>query len=195
MTIIAGRLITLRAATVNDALAIEPAYGDMRAVATNRRAPPRPDHVSRKRPAAASGADRPAFAIIANESGAYCGKVSLHGIDAHHRSVRQTSETRLTDQCELGIVLLPECRRRGYGIEALSLLLDYATRTRGFHRVAMMTLADNEGALHVARKLGFAIDGVRREAQWFDGRFADIVCLSLLDREWRESAAISTVDA
>ena len=117
----------------------------------------------------------------------------MHHIDLHNRSVRRPLRTRLIEQCELGIVLMPECRRRGYGTEALTLLIDYVTRTLGYHRVGLMTLADNEGALRLARKLGFAVEGVCREAHWFDGRFADIVCLSLLDRDWRESKAASAV--
>lgn len=91
MSVIRGRLVTLRAATAEDALAVEAAYPDMRAVAINSRAPPRPDHATRKRPSSADRTDRPAFAVIANESGAFCGKVSVHGIATHHRSVRHTS--------------------------------------------------------------------------------------------------------
>lgn len=113
------------------------------------------------------------FAVEA--AGELVGRVVLHGIDRHNMSG------------QLGITLLPAARGKGYGPDAIRVLLRYAFRDRGLHRVQLEVLADNAPAIAAYRKVGFVEDGRRREAGWVDGRFVDEVVMSVLAPEWDAS--------
>ena len=67
---------------------------------------------------------------------------------------------------------------RGYGTEALRLLLRYAFDIRGSHRVVVQTLDSNEGMNWAALKAGMQLEGVERQAHWHEGRWRDVARLS-----------------
>jgi diamine N-acetyltransferase len=74
---------------------------------------------------------------------------------------------------------------KGYGTEALSLLLDYAFGSLNFHRVAIGVIAANERALHFYEKAGFKREGVQRDGYFHDHAYQDFVMLSILEDEFR----------
>jgi RimJ/RimL family protein N-acetyltransferase len=51
----------------------------------------------------------------------------------------------------------------------------------------MTTLPDNEGALALARKIGFTREGLLRSRNFERGKFVDIVMLAVLDGELRQA--------
>lgn len=61
----------------------------------------------------------------------------------------------------------------GFGSEATRLVLGHAFDDVGLHRVEREVYAFNERAIHVYRQAGFTVEGVRREALWWDGRYHD----------------------
>jgi RimJ/RimL family protein N-acetyltransferase len=81
----------------------------------------------------------------------------------------------------------PEFRRKGYGSQALSLLLRYAFGELNLYRVTAVVPAYNEGALRLFQKFGFMEEVRRRKAMHRDGEFWDVVGFGLLNAEWRES--------
>lgn len=81
----------------------------------------------------------------------------------------------------------PEFRRRGYGSQALSLLLRYAFGELNLFRVTAVAPAYNEGAIRLFQKFGFVEEVRRRNALHRDGRFWDVIGFGLLNAEWRES--------
>lgn len=80
-----------------------------------------------------------------------------------------------------------EFRRRGYGSQALSLLLRYAFGELNLFRVTAVAPAYNEGAIRLFQKFGFVEEVRRRNALHRDGRFWDVIGFGLLNAEWRES--------
>ena len=80
----------------------------------------------------------------------------------------------------------PENRRKGYGSQALSMLLRYAFGELNLYRVTAVVPAYNEGALHLFQKFGFVEEIRRRQALNRDGQFWDLVSFGLLNAEWRE---------
>jgi ribosomal-protein-alanine N-acetyltransferase len=54
-------------------------------------------------------------------------------------------------------------------------------------RIEMTTLPDNEGALALARKIGFTREGLLRSRNFERGKFVDIVMLAVLDGELRQA--------
>ena len=80
-----------------------------------------------------------------------------------------------------------EFRRKGYGSQALNLLLRYAFGELNLFRVTAVVPAYNEGAMRLFQKFGFMEEVRRRKALHRDGEFWDAVGFGLLNTEWRES--------
>jgi RimJ/RimL family protein N-acetyltransferase len=103
------------------------------------------------------------------------GEVVLNDLDAANAS------------CGFRIALTgPHVYGRGYGSEATRLILAHAFEDVGLHRVELEVYAFNERAIHVYRQAGFTVEGVRREALRWDGRYHDALLMSLLDHEWHD---------
>jgi len=79
-----------------------------------------------------------------------------------------------------------EDRRKGYGSQALSMLLRYAFGELNLYRVTAVVPAYNEGAICLFQKFGFMEEVRRRKAIHRDGEFWDLVSFGLLNAEWRE---------
>ena len=79
-----------------------------------------------------------------------------------------------------------EDRRKGYGSQALSMLLRYAFGELNLYRVTAVVPAYNEGAIRLFQKFGFMEEVRRRKAIHRDGEFWDLVSFGLLNAEWRE---------
>jgi diamine N-acetyltransferase len=75
---------------------------------------------------------------------------------------------------------------KGYGREAVMLLLGHAFRQLNFHRVAIGVVSFNERALHFWEKLGFRREGIQRDEYYYDGKYYDFVMMSILEDEFRE---------
>lgn len=75
-------------------------------------------------------------------------------------------------------------RGRGYGTEALSLLLNYTFNELNLYRVSASAAEYNEPALAFLQKNNFTIEVRRREALCRDDKRWDIVMLGLLREDW-----------
>jgi RimJ/RimL family protein N-acetyltransferase len=93
-------------------------------------------------------------------------------------------EDPLAQHAEVGIALLPEARGKGYGTEALGLLVEFAFVRRNLRRLHLAVLASNTAAIASYRKVGFIEEGRRREHCWVRGGFEDEVIMGLLRSEW-----------
>ncbi|KAI0789763.1 acyl-CoA N-acyltransferase [Abortiporus biennis] len=88
---------------------------------------------------------------------------------------------------EFGITIKPEFTNKGYGTEVLRWAIDYAFKGLNLHRLWLKSFGHNERAIHVYKKLGFVEEGRLRKANWVDGRWVDVVIMSILDEEWWDS--------
>lgn len=80
-----------------------------------------------------------------------------------------------TSTCwNIGIVLLPEFRGKGYGTVAQRLLADYLFATTTLNRVEATTEVDNLAEQRALEKAGFTREGVRRGSQFRDGQWRDM---------------------
>lgn len=81
----------------------------------------------------------------------------------------------------------PEFRRKGYGSQALNLLLGYAFGELSLIHVTAVVPTYNQGALRLFQKFGFVEESRRHNALYRDGEFWDVIGFGLLNAEWRES--------
>lgn len=110
-------------------------------------------------------ADRQVRLAIANEEGDIVGLVDVMNFDPRHQ------------RAEAGIVVMKRYRRRGFAEAALQQLGDYALRVVHLHQLYALVAVDNEAALNLFRKAGFAHESVLQ--QWlYDGhQYADAVLM------------------
>jgi RimJ/RimL family protein N-acetyltransferase len=81
---------------------------------------------------------------------------------------------------EIGIVLRPEARGRGYGTQAQRLLARYLFAHTTVHRIWAGTEVDNIAEQKALERAGFTREGITRATGWRDGAWRDGVIYSLL---------------
>ncbi len=121
-------------------------------------------------------ADEQIFAI--EVEGHHVGNLGLHRIDRVHR------------KAEIGIVIgEASVWSQGYGTEAMHAALRYAFDVLGLNKVSLEVLEYNTRAIRTYEKVGFQREGVHREDVYKDGRFVNVLRMSILARELRGAPA------
>jgi ribosomal-protein-serine acetyltransferase len=87
--------------------------------------------------------------------------------------------------CEVGVWLSPDAQGRGLVTRAVRLMIDWAFRVRGLHRVEWRNDATNLRSRAVAQRLGMSLDGVLRSSFELGGSRRDLEVWSLLAHEWQ----------
>jgi len=106
--------------------------------------------------------------------GEYLGGCGLHRIDWIDRNA------------EVGIVIWKkEYWGKGYGSDAMMVLLRCAFRKMNLHRVFLRVYEDNERAIRSYEKCGFQREGVLRETRFIDGRYLNALVMGILAPEFR----------
>ncbi len=78
---------------------------------------------------------------------------------------------------------------KGFGRDALMVLLEWGFRGQNFRRIWLDTLATNERAIRSYRACGFVEEGHLREHFYFDGAYVDSVVMGILRSEWEAQRA------
>jgi ribosomal-protein-alanine N-acetyltransferase len=105
---------------------------------------------------------------IADAQDALVGSVMLYALDWRHK------------RGELGYWLVPAARGRGLATRALRLAVRWMFEDLRLERAQLVTTPDNAGSLAVARRAGFAQEGLLRGRDIEDGERVDVVVLGLL---------------
>ena len=103
------------------------------------------------------------------------GLVSLTAIDWISRS------------CEFHIMIGKEQDRgKGIGSYALKAILEHAFNNMNLDRVELAVLSYNTRAISLYKKQGFVVEGCMRSAVYKNGKYEDMIMMSLLDNEWKD---------
>ncbi len=78
---------------------------------------------------------------------------------------------------------------KGYGREALTLLLDWAFRIQNWRKISLETFHGNERAIRLYRASGFSEEGRFKQHVYFDGAYVDLIIMALLRSEWEARRA------
>ena len=118
--------------------------------------------------------DRIWFAVVLKQDDRVIGEAGL---------LRMFPPWRTTDLTM--IIGEKEARGKGYGSEAIHLLLDYAFGYLNFHRVAIGVVGFNERALKFYERIGFSREGVQRDGYYHNHAYHDFIMMSILEEEFR----------
>lgn len=171
-----GPRVTLRAIEREDLPRFHAFNNDLAVELAGGGDPPWPQSLARltadfERNVASGGREGMTFAIEAD--GQVIGGCGL-------RDFGPTEQT-----CELGIAIgNKEYWGRGYGREAIALLLDYAFRLVNARRVFLRVNGGNERAIRAYRACGFVEEGRLRRHVWSNGAYDDLVYMGILRGEW-----------
>jgi RimJ/RimL family protein N-acetyltransferase len=110
---------------------------------------------------------------ICDESGRLIGRIDYEGFRLPERAA------------ELSILIgEKDAWSKGYGSEAITLLLEWLFNDRGAHRVWLEVFPENTRAQRAYEKVGFVREGTLRETWLVDGRWHDEHVYSMLRREY-----------
>jgi len=87
---------------------------------------------------------------------------------------------------EIGFALVPSERRKGYGTEAIQLIVDHLFLTKEIVRIQAPTETRNIASQIALEKAGFSKEGIMRKSWYARGEYRDMYLYSILREEWRE---------
>jgi len=91
----------------------------------------------------------------------------------------------LAHAAEVGIMIGDKSIwNQGYGTEVMTLLLRHGFGTLNLNRVYLRVYADNKRAIRAYEKAGFVHEGCMRQAVYKNGKYNDILFMSVLREEW-----------
>lgn len=73
---------------------------------------------------------------------------------------------------------------KGFGQEAMKLVLNHAFGMMNLHRIELEVLVDNKRAIHVYEKIGFVKEGLKRKSVYYDHAYHDMIFMGLLKEDF-----------
>ncbi|MHA2405404.1 MAG: GNAT family N-acetyltransferase [Candidatus Hermodarchaeia archaeon] len=93
---------------------------------------------------------------------------------------------RINRSAELGIAIWnKQYWGKGYGTEAIRLLLGYGFNFLNLHSVFLIVNEDNPRAIKAYEKVGFKSTARHRDSLFQDGKFKDTLLMDILEDEFR----------
>jgi RimJ/RimL family protein N-acetyltransferase len=97
-------------------------------------------------------------------------------------SIKGASQT-----CDMAIGIgNPEYRGKGYGQDALRLILNYAFSELNLYRVGLTVMSYNAAAIKSYERAGFVLEGAKRQMVYREGKRHDLLVYGILRDEWAE---------
>jgi len=87
---------------------------------------------------------------------------------------------------EIGYMIIPSERKKGYCIEAIEILVDFIFLSKDIERIQAAANPRNIASLRVLEKVGFIKEGVLRKIIFMKGHLTDLSLYSILREEWKE---------
>jgi RimJ/RimL family protein N-acetyltransferase len=110
---------------------------------------------------------------IETKEGQHIGNIGLGPASPEHR------------RAPFGIMIgEKDCWGRGYGTDAIRVLLRFAFREMNLNRVWLITGENNPRALACYRKCGFREEGRLRQDRYVEGRYWDTILMGILREDF-----------
>jgi len=120
---------------------------------------------------------RQMFCIV-NDNSENIGVGGLTGIDYVHRTA------------EYSLYIAPNLQRAGYGQRALFLLLDFGFNELNLNCIWGEIFATNKPSIHIAKKIGFKVEGECRQRYFKAGKYVNTIMVSMTAEEWKNILSV-----
>lgn len=120
--------------------------------------------------------DEATFGIIELKTDKLIGSISLEKIN--YISRRATLGIFIGDK---------DTRNKGYGTEAIRLILDYGFNYLNLNNIQLDVMEFNERAIACYKKCGFKEYGRRRKSEFVNGKYYDRISMDILAEEFKNS--------
>ncbi|WP_211748810.1 GNAT family protein [Paenibacillus sp. Marseille-Q4541] len=107
------------------------------------------------------------------------GFVALHSIEWNNQAAKLA----------IGIGKAKD-RGKGYGSDALGIILRYAFHELNLNRISLDVISYNEVAYHAYKKAGFVEEGRMRSAVLRGGKSYDLIIMGMLREEWESKLQV-----
>lgn len=92
---------------------------------------------------------------------------------------------RIAKKTEYGILIADDTSRgKGYGTICTLTMMEYAFKELGMNKVTAEVLCENAPSIAMFKKCGFSIDGQLRDDVYKNGRYYDVLAMSILAKEY-----------
>ncbi|HWA58264.1 MAG TPA: GNAT family protein [Gemmatimonadales bacterium] len=96
---------------------------------------------------------------------------------------------RQNRNAEIGYWLGADRTGRGLATRSAAAAIDHLIGGERLHRIEMQCAVDNRASRAIPERLGFRLEGIRRDSHWITHRFLDHAVYGLLAPEWRPPAS------
>lgn len=110
------------------------------------------------------------FSIFRTTDGKYLGQCAINQISRQNKLGR------------FSIFVTKENWGKGYAEEAIRLLIEFAFRKLGLHKIWGVAWATNKKAWHIYRKVGFKKEGLLKDEYYWHGRFHDLLRIAIVKK-------------
>ena len=129
-----------------------------------------------------SNSNNKTFSICKAEDEKVIGNLCLTNIDYINRTA------------ELGVLIgEDDSRSKGYGEEAINLLLDYGFNYLNLHSVFLKVISVNKRAIRCYEKVGFKLFGNKREDAYVNGKYYDTFYMDILKSEFLKDSITNKI--
>jgi RimJ/RimL family protein N-acetyltransferase len=94
-------------------------------------------------------------------------------------------------ETELGYLIVPNERSKGYVSEAIEIMVDYLFLSRDVVRIQAKADPENMASWKALEKAGFKREGVLRKTFYCRGKWRDDCIYSILREEWKEPKVLT----
>ena len=109
--------------------------------------------------------------IILDEK--FVGGVGFHNLDVKNKSAH------------IGYWLAKEAQRKGIMTRCCRALFDYLFGEFGLNRLQINCNVENLKSRAIPERLGFQLEGIHRQVEFFDNRFGDWAVYAMLKEDWK----------
>ena len=109
------------------------------------------------------------MAIVTKDKDRHIGNFKIHRIDMYHRIA------------ELSLMIgAKEYRGKGYGTEAIRMVVNYAFKTLNLRKLTANVYANNTGSIKAFKKANFFEEGRKKKHRFFNGTYVDELMLAVI---------------
>ena len=119
-------------------------------------------------------AENGCFALNLVWHGKIVGSIGFHNLDLNNKSAH------------VGYWLAKEAQGKGLVTRCCRVLIDYLFDELKLNRVQINCNVENVKSRAIPERLGFELEGIHRQVEFFDNRFGDWAVYAMLKQDWKK---------